>query len=110
RTGLDHGFVWRIKYADAKGKAVMETIGPEKQFTRRDVEAELRERLHRVEQKRWEKPKPITFRTYQATWFEREERLRHWKLTTVDVYRYVLARLTTHFGPMQLGPIRPRDV
>jgi integrase len=30
--------------------------------------------------------------------------------STVDVYRYVLARLTEHFGPMKLGEIRPRDV
>src|SRR2546429_1015640 len=104
------GNVWRIKYTDAKRKPVMETIGPEKQFTRRDVEAELRDRLHRVEQKRWEKPKPITFRDYQETWFEREERLRHWKLSTINVYRYVLARLTAHFGSMKLAEIRLRDV
>jgi integrase len=110
------GSVWRIKYADATGHAVMETIGPAKSdarpdgFTRSDVEAELRDRLNRVEKKRWEKPKPIVFRDYQATWFDREERLRHWKLSTVDVYRYVLARLTTHFGSMKLGEIRPRDV
>jgi integrase len=110
------GNVWRIKYMDAKGKAVMETIGPAKSearpdgFTRSDVEAELRDRLNRVEKKRWEKPKPLTFREYQATWLDQQDRLRHWKPTTYTVYAYVLKRLTLHFGPMQLGAIRPRDV
>ena len=42
------GSVWRIKYADAKGKAVMETIGPEKQFSRRDVEAAWDEHAERL--------------------------------------------------------------
>lgn len=104
------GRVWRIKYADATGKAVMETIGPERLFSRSDVEAELRDRLVKVEQKRWEKPKPITFRQYQATWFEREERLRHWKPATISAYGHTLKRLTAQFGPMKLGEIRPRDV
>jgi integrase len=110
------GSVYRIKYADAKGKAVMETIGPAKSaarpdgLTRSDVEAELRDRLSRVEKKKWEKPKPITFAVYQATWFDQQERLRHWKPTTVTVYANVLKRLTRHFGAMQLGTIRPRDV
>jgi integrase len=104
------GSVWRIKYADAKGKPVMETIGPERLFSRSDVEAELRDRLVRVESKRWEKPKPILFRDYQSRWFEEQERLRHWKTTTVVTYENVLERLTAHFGPKRLGEIRPRDV
>jgi integrase len=110
------GSVWRIKYADATGRAVMETIGPAKSetrpdgFTRSDADAELRDRLTRVEKKRWEKPKPITFRDYQATWLEQQDRLRHWKPTTYTVYLNVLKRLTLHFGTMQLGTIRPRDV
>src|SRR2546429_9671895 len=57
------GSVWRIKYTDATGRAVMETVGPAKSearpdgFTRSDADAELRDRLTRVEKKRWEKPK-----------------------------------------------------
>jgi integrase len=105
------GIVWRIKYADATGKAVMETIGAERHgFTRSHAEAELRDRLNRVEKKRWEKPKPLTFRDYQATWFERQSKRRNWELTTTQVYENVLKRLTASFGPMQLGAIRPRDV
>jgi integrase len=110
------GSVWRIKYADAKGKAVMETVGPAKTaarpdgLTRSDVEAELRDRLTRVEKKKWEKPKPLLFRNYQATWFEQQERQRGWKATTTEVYENVLKRLTASFGSMQLAAIRPRNV
>jgi len=40
------GVVWRIKYADADGKQVMETVGAERDsVTRKHAEAELRERL-----------------------------------------------------------------
>jgi hypothetical protein len=83
--------VWRIKYADASGRAVMETIGAERHgFTRSDAEAELRDRLTRVEKKRWEKPKPITFRDYQATWIERQSKRRNWEPTMHQVHENVL--------------------
>jgi integrase len=110
------GSVWRIKYADATGHAVMETIGPAKSetrqdgFTRSDVEAELRDRLNRVEKKRWEKPKPTTFATYQARWFAEQDRQRRWQATTAQVYENVLKRLTGAFGPMRLEEVRPRHV
>ena len=46
------GVVWRLKYVDADGKQVMETLGAERDgVTRKHAEAELRERLVRVEKK-----------------------------------------------------------
>jgi integrase len=104
------GSVWRIKYADATGRAVMETIGPETQCTRRDVEAELRERLVRVDKDRYAKPKALTFRDYAEQWFEQEEAKRNWKPTTVVTYVSVRRRLVEGFGPKRLEAIRPRDV
>ncbi len=104
------GVVWRIKYSDATGRAKMETIGAERHgITRTDAEATLRKRLVAVEEG-WEKPKPVTFRDYQARWFVEQERMRHWKPATVTIYANVLKRLTSQFGSMRLGEIRPRDV
>ncbi len=46
------GRVWRIKYGDSTGKQVMETIGAERDgVTRKQAEAELRDRLVKVERK-----------------------------------------------------------
>lgn len=39
------GTVWRVKYDDAAGRQVMETLGPEREgWTEKKAEAELRER------------------------------------------------------------------
>ena len=55
------GTVWRIKYADADGKQAMATIGAERAgVTRKKGEAELRERLVRVERKGYRRPRPLT--------------------------------------------------
>jgi hypothetical protein len=64
------GRTWRIKYRDATGKQVMETIGAERDgVTRKDAEKMLRERLVKVEQKGWRRPAPLTFAVYAETWF-----------------------------------------
>jgi integrase len=109
--GGKRGRVWRIKYADADGKQVMETLGPEAEgWTRRKAEAELRERLVNVERRGWRKPAPLTFRTYAEQWFAAGESRRGWKPKTVVQYRTVHRRLVDVFGPMRLAEIRPRHV
>jgi integrase len=105
------GVVWRVKYADADGKQVMETVGAERDgVTRKQAEAELRERLVRVERKGYRRPGPLTFGEYAETWFSEGEKRRGWKPRTVDQYRTVRARLVEHFGAMPLAAIRPRHV
>ena len=105
------GVVWRIKYADAEGRQVMETLGPEREgWTERKAEAELRERLVRVERRGWRKPAPLTFTEYAKTWFEEGKTRRRWARRTVIQYRSILKRLGEHFGPMPLAAIRPRHV
>jgi integrase len=105
------GVVWRVKYRDASGKQVMETLGPEQEgWNRRKAEAELRERLVRVERKGYRRPAPLTFAEYAERWFSEGERRRGWKPSTALQYRTVRARLVDHFGPMSLAAIRPRDV
>jgi integrase len=103
--------VWRIKYADVDGKQVMETIGPEREgWTQKKAEAELRERLVRVERKSYRRPAPLTFGEYAETWFSEGAARRDWKPSTVAQYRSLRRRLVEHFGPFPLGAIRPRHI
>jgi integrase len=106
------GTVWRIKYADADGKQVMETVGAERDgVTRKQAEAELRERLVRVERKGYRRPRPLTFGEYAETWLEAGKRSRDWRPATVKAYRNALDQyLVPWFGSTRLDGIRPRDV
>jgi integrase len=105
------GVVFRVKYADADGRQTMETLGPERDgWTRRKAEAELRERLVRVERRGWRKPAPLTFAEYAETWFTEGETRRRWKPRTVIQYRSIKKRLVGYFGAFALAEIRPRHV
>jgi integrase len=105
------GRVFRVKYADAEGRQVMETLGPEREgWTRKKAEAELRERLVRVERGGYRRPGPLTFRDYAETWFSEGETRRGWKPSTVAEYRSTRRRLVETFGAMPLGAIRPRHI
>jgi integrase len=89
----------------------METLGPEREgWTEKKANAELRERLVRVERKGYRKPSPLTFREYAERWHEESQRRRDWKPKTVAAYRVVIDRLSDHFGSMPLAAVRPRDV
>jgi integrase len=103
------GRVWRIKYADATGRQCMETVGAERDgITRKVAEAELRERLVKVEGRGWRKPAPLTFAEYAKGWLEECKQRRHWRPRTVLVNEGAIARLEPFFGT--LDSIRPRDV
>jgi integrase len=105
------GTTWRVKFIDSTGKQCTETLGREDEgWTRKKAEAELRERLVRVERKGWRKPAPLTFETYAERWFEAGEARRGWKPATVKLYVSVHRRLIDAFGPMRLAEIRPRHV
>jgi integrase len=105
------GKTFRVKYADADGKQVMETVGAERDgWNRKKAEAELRERLVKVERRGWRRPRPLTFAEYADTWFAEGEVRRRWRPRTVIQYRSIAKRLKTHFGPFPLTAIRPRHV
>jgi integrase len=105
------GVVWRIKYADAADKQIMETVGAERDgVTRKHAEAELRERLVRVERKGYRRAKPITFSQWSVTWLEEGKHRRAWKPGTVKAYENAIRRLDDYFGQHRLAGIKPRDV
>jgi integrase len=105
------GVVWRIKYRDADGRQVKETVGAERDgWTHRKAEAELRERLVRVERKGYRRPKPLMFGDYAKTWLEEGTRSQAWKPRTIGVYRNALdGYLIPAFGTARLDSLRPRD-
>src|SRR5204863_6787424 len=74
------------------------------------ADAELRERLVKVERRGWKRPRPLTFAEYADTWFAEGEIRRRWRPRTVIQYRSISKRLKTFFGPYPLATIRPRHV
>jgi integrase len=105
------GVVWRIKYADATGRQVMETVGAQRDgMTEKRAGELLQERLVDVRRKAYRRPRPLTFAAYRATWLEQGKTRRRWANRTVIQYTSILKRLGETFDPMPLGGIRPRHV
>jgi integrase len=96
------GLVFRVKYADASGRQVMETVGAERDgFTRKDAEAELRERIVRVEQRDYRRPSALTFAEAAERWYNSERVSRAWKSGTASQYRHWADDLADYFkGPV----------
>jgi hypothetical protein len=106
-----HGVAWRIKFVDADGRQVMETVGREREgFTRKDAESELRERLVRVERKQYRRPEPVTFRHASERWRQEVGARKQWRPATAAQYVSILGRLNDEFGPWRLADVRPSDV
>lgn len=106
------GVVWRIKFTDAAGVQVQETLGPERDgWTRKRAEAELRDRLVRVERKAWRKPASVKFAEFAERWLAESEITEAWKPKTVVAYRNVVRHhLVPAFRDRTLDSIRARDV
>src|SRR5215213_10312600 len=105
------GTVWRIKFADADGRQVKETLGPERDgWNEKRAHTELQNRLADVRRIQLRKPTRMTFDTYADLWLAEGETRRRWQPRTVIQYRSIAKRLKGFFGPMPIATIRPRDV
>ena len=101
------GVVWRVKYLDAEGRQIQETLGRESDgWTKKKAQAELRERIVRVEQKGWKKPSALTFGEYADTWFERGKAQRGWSSKTLTAYTGVLRRLKEDLGELPIAALK----
>jgi integrase len=97
------GVVWRIRYTDAAGKRVLETLGREPGWNRKRAEAELRARLVDVERKGYRRPEKLTFADFSERWLTDYLPGRGLKLTTDDGYRQTLRKhLLPYFGRYEL--------
>jgi integrase len=97
------GVVWRIRYTDAAGNRVLETLGREPDWNRKRAEGELRARLVDVERNGYRKPEKLTFADFAERWLSDYLPGRGLKLTTEDGYRQTLAKhLLPYFGSYEL--------
>jgi len=97
------GVRWRIRYRDASGRRVLETLGKEPLWNRKRAEAELRRRLVDVERAGYRKPERLLFADFAERWLGDYLPGRGLKLTTLDGYRQTLKRhLLPHFGRIPL--------
>jgi integrase len=103
------GTVWRIRYRDAAGRRVLETLGKEPAWNRKRAEQELRRRLVDVERDGYRKPEPLLFSDFAARWERDYLPGRALKLTTLDGYRQTLRNhLLPFFGHLALSELEQR--
>jgi hypothetical protein len=86
--------VWRIRYRDASGRRVLETLGREPEWNRKRAQT---------------KPEKLTFADFAERWLSEYLPGRGLKLTTTDGYRQTLNRhLLPYFGRYQLAELERR--
>ncbi|MGH3005669.1 MAG: tyrosine-type recombinase/integrase [Gaiellaceae bacterium] len=100
--------VWRIKYRDAAGRQVQETLGPEPQWTERRAQRELGKRLAAV-QEGFRKPDRTTFADFADRFVRDYLPGRNLKQSTTENYRYILdGHLLPFFGDLALSELEAR--
>lgn len=103
------GVVWRIRYRDASGRRILETLGREPQWNRNRAETELRRRLVDVEREGYTRPQELTFAEFAERWLTEYLPGRGLKLTTTDGYRQALkCHLLPFFGRYRLSELERR--
>jgi integrase len=102
------GPVWRIKYRDAAGKQVLETLGPEPPWTERMAQRELGKRLAAVDEG-FRKPDRVTFGDFADRFVSDYLPGRKLKPSTIENYRYMLdGHLLPFFGDHALAELGAR--
>jgi integrase len=106
------GKVFRVKYEDASGRQVQETLGREADgWTRLKAERELGARLSTVEKERWTKPTSETFADFAADWRTIWLPTRNLKRSTLVDYACTLDKhAIPYFGQMALEQIGPEQI
>jgi integrase len=102
------GAVWRIRYRDAAGRQVQETLGPEPEWTERRAQRELGKRLAAV-QEGFRKPDKTTFAEFADRFVRDYLPGRNLKRSTTENYRYILdGHLLPFFGVHALSELEAR--
>src|SRR3954470_20548689 len=84
---------WKIKWRDADGRQVKETLGSERDgWTRRKAEAELRARLTDVEREGRRHATALTFKVFAEEWQDSYPDAKGLKRSTRDGYRQIIQR------------------
>lgn len=106
------GVVWRIKWRDADGHQVQETLGAAADgWTKRRAEAELRARLTDVQREGRRRVQPLTFAVFAREWLETYPAASGLKRSTAQAYRGIIERhLLPAFGALKLDAISVTQV
>ncbi len=101
------GTVWRLKYRDATGRQVKETLGRvEEGWSKRKAEAELRARLTAVHRDGFRKVEPVTFADFADEWLDTYPTAKGLKRSTVEGYTLIIEKhLRPAFGRSKLDRI-----
>jgi len=101
------GVVWRIKYRDATGRQVQETLGrADDGWTKRRAESELRARLTAVEREGLRKIEPTLFASFSREWLTTYPQAQGLKRSTVKGYTIIVeAHLIPALGTLRLDAI-----
>jgi len=86
------GVSWRIRYRDASGRRILETLGKEPAWNRKRAETELRRRLVDVERAGYRAPDKLTFAEFAERWLSEYLPGRGLKQTTLETYQQTLQR------------------
>ena len=81
------GIVWRIRYRDASGRRVLETLGPEPEWNRTRARAELKRRQVDVERAGYTRPEVVRLAEFARAWLSDYLPARGLKPTTLESYR-----------------------
>jgi integrase len=106
------GEVFRIKFRDATGRRVMETLGAAADgWNERKAQRELRNRMTDVERDGYRRFQPLSFTAFAARWQRDYLPGRNLKpSTTLDYENTIRRHLLPFFGEFDLASITPADV
>jgi len=100
------GVVWRIRYRDASGRRVMETLGPEPEWNASRAKAELKRRQVDVERAGYTRPDVVRLGDFAAEWLTDYLPARSLKPTTVASYEGAIkAHLVPALGDITLAEL-----
>lgn len=106
------GDVWRVKFRDADGRQVKETLGRASEgWTKRKAEAALRARLTDVARESYRKPQAVSFEAFAREWLDTYSDSReHRRTTRADYQAMVEHHLIPWFGSTTLADVTTADI
>jgi integrase len=101
------GTVWRIKYRDAAGVQVQETLGRASEgWTKRKAQSELRARLTAVAKDGLRKIEPLRFEAFAREWLASYPPAKGLKRSTEQAYKQIIKpHLIPAFGTLNLDAL-----
>jgi integrase len=106
------GVVWRLRYRDADGRRVSETLGAERDgWTESKAKEALRERLVDVKREGRRKLEPMRFETFALDWLDKYPDRKDLKRSTREGYETIIRKhLISELGHLPLSAIGGQEL